>query len=177
MAEFLDVLTEEGYKTEISRPRNEIHSKGEWHASVHVWLRIFDTWILQKRNFLKESFPGFYDCSSSGHVDAGENPEMAAYRELQEELGIELKSESLAFVGRQKLIYVSEDKSFVSNEINYIFIGSISEEDYKKIVIDTSEVESICCMPLSEIKDKRSSGQIDCCFSDYEISLLDNYQL
>ena len=45
--------------------------------------------LLQKRSALKDLFPGYYCASASGHVDAGEDYETAARRELCEELGVE----------------------------------------------------------------------------------------
>lgn len=45
--------------------------------------------LVQKRSNQKELFPGRWDNSAAGHVDAGETYEQAAYRELSEELGLE----------------------------------------------------------------------------------------
>lgn len=44
--------------------------------------------FLQKRSMTKDSFPGIWTCSVAGHVDSGESYEIAAARELGEELGI-----------------------------------------------------------------------------------------
>ena len=43
--------------------------------------------FLQKRSRLKDVHPGTWDTSASGHLDAGEDYETAAARELEEELG------------------------------------------------------------------------------------------
>ena len=45
--------------------------------------------LVQKRSLDKELFPGRWDNSAAGHVDAGETYEQAALRELHEELGLE----------------------------------------------------------------------------------------
>ncbi|MEM9161362.1 MAG: NUDIX domain-containing protein [Verrucomicrobiota bacterium] len=42
---------------------------------------------MQKRAKTKDTWPGAWDSSCSGHVDAGEDYETAALRELDEELG------------------------------------------------------------------------------------------
>jgi len=69
-------------------PRREVHARRLNHRAVHVLVhdpagRLF----LQKRSLSKDTFPGCWDSSCSGHVDAGETYLEAARRELGEELG------------------------------------------------------------------------------------------
>jgi isopentenyldiphosphate isomerase len=61
------------------------------HRAVHIFVRnrrgeIF----LQKRSIRKDIQPGKWDTSVGGHLEVGENYEMAALRELEEELGADL---------------------------------------------------------------------------------------
>jgi isopentenyldiphosphate isomerase len=44
--------------------------------------------FLQKRSLKKDTFPGAWDSSASGHVDTGEDYDACALRELREELGL-----------------------------------------------------------------------------------------
>jgi len=44
--------------------------------------------FLQKRSLSKDSSPGLWDSSASGHLDSGEDYHAAAHRELREELGV-----------------------------------------------------------------------------------------
>ena len=44
--------------------------------------------LLQKRSSRKDLFPGLWDMAVGGHVDAGETPDRAAVREMEEELGV-----------------------------------------------------------------------------------------
>ena len=72
--------------------RQEVHARGLRHRAVYVLVfdragRIF----LQKRSLRKDMAPGRWDASCSGHVDAGEDYEAAAVRELDEELGVQAK--------------------------------------------------------------------------------------
>jgi len=70
-------------------PRKEIHQKNLIHRSVHVFVFNPEGWLfLQKRSLSKDENPGFWDTSSAGHVDSGEDYLTAANRELMEELGI-----------------------------------------------------------------------------------------
>src|SRR5436189_6175877 len=71
--------------------RSEVHRLGLQHRAVHVLIfnqrgEIF----LQKRSMSKDTFPGSWDSSASGHLDKGESYDDCALRELYEELGIEL---------------------------------------------------------------------------------------
>lgn len=70
-------------------PRAEVHRRGLRHRAVHMLVedragRIY----LQRRAESKDVDPGLWDTSAAGHVDAGEDYEAAARRELEEELGL-----------------------------------------------------------------------------------------
>jgi len=71
------------------RRRSDIHRLKLRHRSVH--LLVFDERgqvFLQRRSPHKDVNPGLWDTSAAGHVDAGEEVLTAAYRELEEELGL-----------------------------------------------------------------------------------------
>ena len=73
--------------------RREVHATGRWHRAVHVI--VFDAAgrvFLQKRSMLKDLSPGLWDSSCSGHVDAGEDYDTAAVRELGEEIGVDVSA-------------------------------------------------------------------------------------
>lgn len=75
---------------EISR--KEAHQKGLLHRTIGIIiLNNKGEILLQKRSINKDTFPGMYTISASGHVDKGENYDQAAQREMQEELGINTK--------------------------------------------------------------------------------------
>ena len=69
--------------------KDEAQTKGLWHRVVRVMVEDEDGHILiQKRNADKQLYPGCWDNSAAGHVDAGESYRQAAKRELHEEIGI-----------------------------------------------------------------------------------------
>jgi isopentenyl-diphosphate delta-isomerase type 1 len=73
--------------------RREVHATGLWHRAVHVL--VFDAAgrvFLQKRSMLKDLSPGLWDSSCSGHLDAGEDYDAAAVRELAEEIGVRVSA-------------------------------------------------------------------------------------
>ena len=69
--------------------RMRIHELGLMYRTVHVL--VFDRKgrvYLQKRSLEKDTYPGFWTSSASGHVEQGESYLQAAYRELREELNL-----------------------------------------------------------------------------------------
>lgn len=69
--------------------RGEVHARKLWHRAVHVLVsngagQVF----LQKRSLAKDTSPGCWDSSCSGHLDAGEDYDAGAVRELSEEIGL-----------------------------------------------------------------------------------------
>jgi isopentenyl-diphosphate Delta-isomerase len=90
--EWFDVVNE---RDEVVRreTRRVVHATGLWHRAVHIM--VFDAAgrvFLQKRSMLKDLSPGLWDSSCSGHVDAGEDYDPAAVRELAEEIGVHVEA-------------------------------------------------------------------------------------
>lgn len=86
--EFFDVVNE---RDEVigRAPRREVHARGLLHRAIHVL--VFNARgevFLQKRSLTKDTAPGLWDSSTSGHVDAGEDYDPCAVRELREEIGL-----------------------------------------------------------------------------------------
>ena len=70
------------------KPRSEVHAQGLRHRAVHVLVFNDENEIfMQKRSARKDTWPGAWDASCTGHVDTGETYLEAAHRELDEELG------------------------------------------------------------------------------------------
>ena len=89
--EWFDVVNE---RDEVvgRKLRRDVHAHGWLHRAVHVLVfnpagQVF----LQKRSMTKDMSPGLWDSSCSGHLDAGEDYDMAAWRELQEEIGLKVE--------------------------------------------------------------------------------------
>ncbi len=72
--------------------RREVHRRGLKHRAVHVLvLNERGEVYLQKRSFKKDTFPGAWDSSASGHLNSGETYEACVVREAREEIGLFLK--------------------------------------------------------------------------------------
>ena len=69
--------------------RQEVHATGLKHRAVHVLVfNAHGDVFLQKRSMLKDTARGKWDSSASGHLDAGEDYDACAARELREEIGL-----------------------------------------------------------------------------------------
>ena len=69
--------------------RANVHRLRLKHRAIHVLVfnRMGDV-FLQKRSMKKDTFPGAWDSSASGHLDTGEDYDTCAMRELREEIGL-----------------------------------------------------------------------------------------
>ena len=88
--EIFDVVNE---RDEVigRQARSEVHRMGLMHRAVHVlFFNPAGQVFLQKRSMSKDRQPGLWDSSASGHVNAGEDYDACAVRELSEELGLHL---------------------------------------------------------------------------------------
>jgi 16S rRNA (adenine1518-N6/adenine1519-N6)-dimethyltransferase len=78
-------------------PRGQVHANNLLHRAVHML--IFNSAgevFLQLRSRWKDRHPLTWDSSAAGHVNAGEEYDQSAARELREELGIEISLEKVA---------------------------------------------------------------------------------
>lgn len=69
--------------------RPVVHEEGLLHRAVHIFVfNAMGELYLQRRSMSKDTAPGKWVSSCSGHVDSGEDYETAARRELGEEIGL-----------------------------------------------------------------------------------------
>lgn len=87
-AEIFDVV--DAHDTFVRRAsRGTVHEEKLFHRAVHVFVfNAAGQLYLQRRSMNKDTAPGKWVSSCSGHVDAGEDYDAAALRELSEEIGL-----------------------------------------------------------------------------------------
>ncbi|MBQ8791891.1 MAG: NUDIX domain-containing protein [Ruminiclostridium sp.] len=172
--ELLDILDETGELTGLLENRKLVHEKGMWHRSVHVWFFDENKLLLQRRTDTKESFPGMYDASVAGHVEAGESCLDAAVRETLEELGIAILPEKLIWLGCQRLVIIHKERNFISREYNYIYLY---RSDFKTISVDydTDEISDVIWCDVKELEKELICNNKMYCVQKIEIALLNQY--
>lgn len=93
--EILDVV-DDADRVMGQASRAEAHATVLKHRAVHIFLfNERGELFIQQRAATKDTFPGRYDSSASGHVDRGEDYDASAVRELREELGLSVPAECL----------------------------------------------------------------------------------
>ncbi|MFC3896580.1 NUDIX hydrolase [Lentzea rhizosphaerae] len=77
--------------------RERMRAENLWHGCATIVVRSLDgsRVYVHRRTDTKDIFPGLYDCTAGGVIDAGEVPDTAAERELREELGVEVPLKKL----------------------------------------------------------------------------------
>lgn len=153
--EIFDVVDENGNPVGETVERGRAHAEGIRHRTAHIWIiREKDGRVqvlLQKRSAEKDSFPGRFDTSSAGHIQAGDEPRESALRELKEELGIEAEKEDLDFAGTFRIQYDLEfhGKPFRDNEVAFVYVYR-KNVDETRLVLQTEELECTEWFDLEE---------------------------
>ena len=87
-SELFDVVDADDQPIGVEQ-RSVVHHKKLFHRAVHVF--VFNAkgeLFLQRRSMSKDTAPGKWVSSCSGHVDSGEDYDPAALRELAEEISL-----------------------------------------------------------------------------------------
>jgi isopentenyl-diphosphate delta-isomerase type 1 len=112
--------------------RSHVHAQNLLHRAVHVLLfNLKGELFVQKRAATKDSFPGCYDSSASGHLNSGEDYDLCAKRELHEELGLVLPTHR--FLKHFK-IEACEDTGW-----EFVWVYSVATDEQPRINLDELE--------------------------------------
>jgi len=150
--EVIEILDSNGLPTGEIETKEAIHQNGYWHKTVHVWLlNSKNELLLQKRSHNIDSFPGYWDIFSAGHVMAGENSIVAAKRELGEELLVSLSDESFEYLFTIKQQVVINNGRYINNEISDVFLVQ-SDIDNNVFNLQKEEVETVKFVKIDEFK-------------------------
>ena len=124
-------------------PRSVVHREKLLHRAVHVFVfNKVGQLYLQRRSMTKDTAPGKWVSSCSGHLDTGEGYDLAARRELMEEIGLHDP------VDLKRLFKVAPCES-TGNEFVWVYTCQ-SEGPF---VLDSIEVVEGHWIDLEDLKD------------------------
>ena len=157
--EIFDICNEQGIPTGETVERSIAHRDGIPHRTVHIWITREaegrQQILLQQRSLEKDSFPGLFDTSSAGHLQAGDEPLEGAMRELEEELGIKAEASQLKYAGTFHISYEVEfhGAPFKDNEIAFVYVydGDVDIED---LTLQEEEVIGVEWFDLDEVYEE-----------------------
>ncbi len=168
MDELIDILDENGNHTGKICLKSEAHKKGLWHPCVHIWLYTESGSVLiQKRSPKKEAFPNLWDVSVAGHIGAGEQPIIAAERELFEEVGYQVKENDFQNIGVFKTDY-THNELVIDREFHYIYIVKL-DVSIATLKLQEEEVSEIKLVSVSELKEELKKTKAIRGFVSYSI--------
>lgn len=146
MSELFETYDDDGRATGLV-PRAEVHARGLWHASSHVYL--FDgtgALYVQRRAAGKDLFPGRWDLSVGEHLRPGETHLEGAVRGLAEELGVTgVTLEALGGIRRWQ--YELPELGVRDRELQQSFRGCYDG----RLHADPEEVAEVRALPLRDI--------------------------
>ena len=146
--ELVDLYDENRVPLGRTAERSGPKGPGEYRAVIHVC--VFNTQarlLIQQRAPEKFIWPGLWDVSVGGGVDAGETCRQAAEREVREELGYPLD-----LAGLRPSVTVNFDGGF---DDFYILTKDLNLED---LTLQAEEVRDLRWAPLEEILDMIDQG-------------------
>lgn len=157
--EMIDILNSDGTPAGFSRSRTEVHAKGLWHRTVHIW--VFDTKgriVFQLRSHLKENNPSLLDTSCAGHITAGDDSRNAAIRELREEMGVEKRPEDLEYLFEATHENILNNGTYLDNEYYDTYKTTLTDEESRHLVPQPSEVDGFVWMTPAEFLEKHAKN-------------------
>ena len=141
--EVINLANEEDYPTDVI-VRGEPMPQGRYPMIAGVFLfNSKGNIILQKVASTKRVDAGKWSYSAAGHVDAGEDYEQAALRELYEEMGI--RATKATFVGKGHMLKDEKPRAF-----HHVF--KVVSDD--TVTFDPSEVADVREFAVPELKQE-----------------------
>ena len=149
--ELIDVLDENRNNTGKILSREEVHKRGLWPKTVHIWVinKTGDI-LLLKRSPMKKTSPNMWTTSVSGHLSAGDSSIEGAIRELKEEIGIEAKPEELKYLFTVSEEVIKENNIKDREHIDvYVLHADINID---KLILQEEEVSKVKWFSFTEFE-------------------------
>lgn len=157
--ELVDIVDENNELTGQVEDRWVAYNNGLWRRTVSCWLMNENGEVLlQKRTANKVRNPNKW-AKTGGQVDSGETVDEAIFREVKEELGIEIPKDQIKVINIRK----SDDKN-KRFSYNYIFIVNYKIEDY---VLQKEEVADVKYVTIEEMELVKKNNDLNYTFSSW----------
>lgn len=149
--------------------REDVHRDGDWHEVFHCWVieeRESIWWMyLQRRSLNKKDYPGDFDITAAGHLEAQETVHDGV-REVEEELGITVRFEDLISLG--VISYSIQTTAIFDQEFAHVFLlkhaGTI--DDFN---IQEEELDGLYATKLSDFLELISKRREFITIQGYEL--------
>ena len=162
MEEMIDVLDENGVKTGRIATRKEVHQQGLWHRAIVVAVINEKNEILvQQRSHNKDKNPDKWDISAAGHISSGQDALMAATREINAEVSVnlgfnvEVKEFRYMYSFRKQQV-IRED--YIENQFYDFFVLRQIGLNKESLKFQESEVQAIDFVTISKFNEMRKDG-------------------
>ena len=164
MEEMIDVLDENGIKTGDIVTRKRVHQEGLWHRAIAVAIINEKNEILiQQRSATKDKNPNKWDISAAGHISSGQDSLMAATREINEEVSVnlgfnvEVKEFRYMYSFRKQEVFADD---YIENQFYDFFILRQNGLSKESIKFQESEVQAIDFVTISQLNELRKQGKM-----------------
>ena len=149
--ELIDIVTKTGKPTGENALKSEIHKKGHYHNTAHIWFYTKQGDILlAQRSATKTICPLLWDVSVAGHIDSGETLTSGAIREVEEEIGLSILKKDLYKIG----VFESFQKypnGIIDNEFHHTYIAELTT-NIETLIPQPEEVEALKLVSIKEFK-------------------------
>ncbi len=162
--ELIDVLDVNGIKTGEVLSREDVHKRGLWHRIIVVAIIDGQNKILmQQRSANKDKNPNMWDISVTGHISAGQDSLSAAYREINEEVSVDLGYKVDIKDFRYMFSYRKEQRvneNHFDRQYYDFFVLRKPKIELNKIKFQESEVQQLKLVTISELQAMIENNQV-----------------
>ena len=158
--ELIDIVDENNQLTGQVEDRWVAYNKGLWRRTVSCWIiNKKGEILLQKRVATKKRNPNKW-AKTGGQVDSGESVNDAIFREVKEELGIEIPKEQIKVIDIHKSN--DENKRFA---YNFIFTVNYKIEDY---TLQKEEVSEVKYFTIEDLELAKKNNDLNYTFCNWD---------
>lgn len=163
--ELIDIFDENNNLTGQVEDRWVAFKKGLWRRTVSCWImNEKGEVLLQKRTANKRRNPNKW-AKTGGQVDSRETPDEAIFREVKEELGVEISKEQIKDMAICKSDEINRRFAY-----NYIFVVDYKINDY---ILQEEEVAEVKYIDIEDMELVKQNNDVSYTFinwgkSDFE---------